>query len=295
VFAYLKGLLSEARRKNSWNLAEQAGELTPDGMQRPMNAAKWNADAVRDGGRAYTVEHLGQRGVGVLDGTGFLEQGKGSVGVQRQYCGTAGRIENCRIGVFLGYCTSEGFSFLDRALYLPKEWTDERARCRAAGVPESVQFATKPRLAQAMLERAHRARVRFGWITADTVYGNDRKLRLWLEERQQAYVPAVACTEKLWMHSSGGSLQLSAGQATARQGCIWSRLGCGAGAKGPRHHDWAVLPLAAVVESGWGKWLLARRSLGKPEELAYFRVFAPVSTALAKTVEVVQNRSNFGT
>jgi len=158
--------------------------MTPDGMQRLLSSAKWDANSVRDYLQSYIVEHLGDsRAIGVLDETGFLKQGNKSVGVGRQYSGTAGRVENCQIGVFFGYATAKGFAFLDREIYLQKKWVSDQKRREAAGVPESVKFATKPQLARVMLERAQAAGVPLAWVTGDTVYGNDRRLREWLEQK----------------------------------------------------------------------------------------------------------------
>ncbi len=216
VLAYLKGLLSNCTRKNGWQLAELMGELTPDGMQRLLSSAKWDADEVRDDLHSYVVEHLGDSSaIGVLDETGFLKQGKKSVGVKRQYSGTAGRVENCQIGVFLGYATSKGFAFLDREIYLPQEWANDQQRREEAGVPESVKFVTKPQLARVMLERARAAKVPLAWVTADTVYGNDRRLREFLEENEQAYVLAVACSQRVWIDGSTGSVQVPVEQVIA--------------------------------------------------------------------------------
>jgi SRSO17 transposase len=187
-------LLAPLAGKNGWTLAEAAGELTPDGMQRLLNAAAWDADGVRDDVRAYAVEHLGDRdGVLVVDETGFLKKGTRSAGVQRQYSGTAGRIENCQLGVFLAYTTSKGRTLIDRELYLPKSWTSDRPRCQEAAIPDEVEFATKPVLAQAMLARALDAGVPAAWVTADEAYGGDSKFRRWLETRRVSYVVAVAC------------------------------------------------------------------------------------------------------
>ena len=195
ALAYLKGLLSPTKRKNGWQLAELAGEKNPDGVQRLLNNALWDADLVRDDLREYVVEHLGEeQAVLVVDETGFLKKGTKSVGVKRQYSGTAGRIENSQIGVFLAYASSKGHTLLDRELYLPKEWAEDEARRKEAGVPEEVEFATKPQLARKMLERALTAEVPCKWVTADEIYGGDRRLRIWLEQQEQAFVLAVTST-----------------------------------------------------------------------------------------------------
>src|SRR5918911_1091558 len=202
ALAYLRGLTSPVERKNGWQLAEPAGEGTPDGMQRLLATADWDADAVRDDLRAYVVEHLGDpAAVLVIDETGFVKKGTKSVGVQRQYSGTAGRIENCQIGVFLGYAGRHGHTLIDRALYLPEEWATDTARREEAAVPDTVEFQTKPQLARAMLERALAAGVPFAWVTGDEIYGGDRRLRLWLEERQVPHVLAVKSTEPLWLRT----------------------------------------------------------------------------------------------
>src|SRR3954452_19133099 len=185
VLAYLRGLTSPVERKNGWQLAEQAGEATPDGMQRLLSTADWYADQVRDDLRAYVVEHLGETtGVLVVDETGFLKKGPKSAGVQRQYSGTAGRLENCQIGVFLAYASAQGRTFLDRELYLPREWATDIVRREAAAVPASVEVRTKPQLARAMLERALDAGIPAQWVTGDEVYGGDRRLRVWLPKGQ---------------------------------------------------------------------------------------------------------------
>ena len=190
--SYVVGLLSPVERKNGWQLAEQAGYSTPYALQHLLDRARWDAELVRDDVRDYVVEHLGSEdAVLVLDETGFVKKGVKSCGVSRQYSGTAGRIENCQIGVFVGYASAKGHAFLDRALYLPDAWTEDLARCKAAEVPKDTAFATKPKLAKAMLERALSAKVPCRWVTGDSVYGKDSSLRLWLEEQGKAYVLAV--------------------------------------------------------------------------------------------------------
>ena len=186
---YLKGLLSPVERKNGWQLAEHAGDATPYGVQRLLSGYVWDADLVRDDLKQYVVEHLGDGdGVLVVDETGFIKKGEKSVGVQRQYSGTAGRIENSQIGVFLAYASAKGRTLLDRELYIPQVWADDRERRREAGVPESVVFRTKGQLAQLMLGRALESGVPFSWFTGDEVYGSDRKMRLWLERQDVPHV-----------------------------------------------------------------------------------------------------------
>ena len=231
---YLKGLISPVERKNGWQLAERAGDATPDGVQRLLSTYQWDAHLVRDDLRGYVVEHLGETGgVLVVDETGFLKKGAKSVGVQRQYSGTAGRIDNCQIGVFLTYATAQGRVLLDRELYLPQVWAEDWQRRREAGVPEEVCFQTKPRLAQGMLERAVESGVPFSWVTGDEVYGSDRNLRLWLEGGGISHVLAIKRNEKLWVLTEKGPRQVRADQLVSGvEETDWSRLSAGDGAKG---------------------------------------------------------------
>jgi SRSO17 transposase len=265
-----------------------------------LNNALWDADAVRDDLRDYVVEHLGEEeAVLVVDETGFLKKGNKSVGVKRQYSGTAGRIENCQIGVFVAYATSKGHTLIDREIYLPKEWAEDAQRRQEAGVPEEVEFATKPQLARKMLERVLTARVSCKWVTADEIYGGDRRLRIWLEQQEQAFVLAVTSNEPLWCDIGHGVRQervaAMVGSVTDEQ---WHRLSAGDGAKGPRLYDWARMPLERLTwlglgsgeEPRWEHWLLVRRSIEKPEELAHYVVFCPVGTELQELVEVAGRR-----
>ena len=281
---FLRGLLSAAERKNGWQLAEQAGDATPDGMQRLLNHARWDADEVRDDLRDYVVEHLGDPGgVLVVDETGFLKKGTKSAGVQRQYSGTAGRIENCQVGVFLAYASRHGHALVDRELYLPESWTADRLRCREAGVPDQVGFPTKPQLARGMLERALDAGVPVAWVTADAVYGGDGRLRRWLEERDVAHVLAVNCNQSL---VSGLFCFERADQLAARiPAGAWRHLSAGQGAKGERLYDWARVAIRPLREPGRGHWLLVRRSLTSGE-LAYYVCYGPAETSLAELVQV---------
>jgi SRSO17 transposase len=292
ALAYVQGLLSPLERKNGWQLAEAAGATTPYGIQHLLGRAVWDAAAVRDELRAYVVEQLGDpAAVLVVDETGFLKKGDKSVGVQRQYSGTAGRIENCQIGVFLAYATPQGHAFLDRELYLPKEWTTDPARCRAAGGPAAATLRTKPELARAMLERALEAGVPAGWVTADEVYGGDRRLRVWLEERDVPHVLAIKRTEPLWATTAQGPAQVAAAELVAALPAdAWVRLSAGAGAKGPRWYDWARVAIRPLGAPGRGYWLLARRSLTDPTDLAYYVCYGPAATSLAALVRVAGTR-----
>jgi SRSO17 transposase len=216
VAGFLRGLLGEVERKNGWQLAEHAGEMTPDGMQRLLTTARWDADGLRDDVRGYVVERLGDPGgVLVVDETGFLKKGAKSAGVQRQYSGTAGRIENCQVGVFLTYASRRGRALVDRELYLPKEWAADAARRAEAHVPAKVGFQTKPQLAQAMLERAVDAGVPAGWVTADEVYGGDARLRAFMEDHDLASVLAVKATQPLWAAGEHGPAEVAARQLVA--------------------------------------------------------------------------------
>jgi SRSO17 transposase len=288
AWAYLRGLLSPVERKNGWQVAEVNGDATPYGIQHLLGRAQWNADAVRDDLRTYLVQYLGDPGaVLVLDETGFLKKGQQSVGVARQYSGTAGRVENCQIGVFLAYASVRGHALLDRALYLPKDWTDDRARCAHAGVPAEQLFATKPQLARQMLQRAFDAGVPAAWVTSDSVYGDDRRLRVWLEEQEQAYVMAVSGKEYVWRAGRQHQVK-SLLAALVPEG--WTRLSAGEGAKGARWYDWMWLPLAAPGQPDWRRWLLVRRSLSDPTELTAYVVFAPHVTPLATVVQAAGSR-----
>jgi SRSO17 transposase len=282
ALAYLQGLLGQVQRKNGWQLAEHAGEATPDGMQRLLATARWDPDQLRDDLRAFVVEHLGDPGaVLVVDETGFIKKGTTSVGVQRQYTGTSGKVDNCQLGVFLAYAAPAGQAFIDWALYLPRSWTDDPGRCQGAGVPAEVGFATKPQLARDLLERALDAGVPAAWVTADEVYGQDPGLRGWLQNRRQPYVLAVKRSERL--EPAGATAEQLLGRVPADR---WLRLSAGDGAKGRRMYDWTRVSLAATSPAGMGRWLLVRRSLRDPDELAFYACFGPTGTPLATLVKV---------
>ncbi len=284
ALAYLRGLLSPLERKNGWRLAEAVGDATPDGVQDFLSRMRWDADAVRDDLRAYVVEHLGDPdAVLVLDETGFLKKGDKSAGVQRQYSGTAGRIENCQVGVFLGYAGRHGRALIDRALYLPERWTGDAARCAAARIPPNgLTLTTKPKLGLAMLDRALAAGVPFAWLTADSVYGADHRLRRRLEAGQRGYVLAVTSGQRL------GFVPVEDWLAKVPPDG-WRRLSAGDGAKGPRLYDWAYLPYRGAVP-GWRVGLLIRRGTAEPDDLAYYLTHAPEGTTLARLVRVAGTR-----
>jgi SRSO17 transposase len=285
---YLRGLLSDTERKNGWQLAEHLGEATPDGVQHLLARADWDAGAVRDDLIGCVHEHMGHpEGVLIVDETGFLKKGTKSCGVARQYTGTAGRIENAQIGVFLAYAGPKGHALIDRALYLPKEWTDDRARCAAAGVPRAVTFATKPRLAERMLTRAWRHGVRAAWVTGDTVYGHDGKFRRFLDENEQPYLLAVPANQPLFDGEVRSTVQAI---ADGLPGAAWERASAGDGSKGPREYDWAVRPFGPVDERGWQLWLVVRRHRERPDERAYFFARGPAETPPVVLIRVAGTR-----
>jgi SRSO17 transposase len=284
VRAYLQGLLAPVERKNGWQLAENAGDRTPDGVQDFLARMRWDADQVRDDLRAYVVAHFGDAdGVLVLDETGFVKKGSKSVGVQRQYSGTAGRIENCQIGVFLGYASQHGHALIDRALYLPEVWANDAARRGAAGVPADTAFATKPQLGRQMLTRAFAAGVPCRWVTGDSVYGADYSLRRCIERSGRGYVLAVTSRQRLGFKTVADWLEDVPSNG-------WQRLSAGDGAKGPRLYDWAWLPYWSDAESGWQKGLLIRRKLAQPEAFTFYLTLAPEGTGLSDLVRVAGTR-----
>jgi SRSO17 transposase len=293
VYRYLSGLLSDIRRKNSWQMAEAIGEVTPRGVQHLLNDAHWDPDAVRDDLREYVVEHLGDENSGVLivDETGFLKKGEKSVGVARQYTGTAGKRENCQVGVFVCYASEEGAAFMDRALYLPREWTDDPQRLCEAGVPEGVGFATKGELAKEMLHRAFEAGVPARWIVADTVYGMTRGLRGWLEKRERSYVLAVTSSKGIY-HEGRQRQARKVAQSLPEES--WVRASAGKGSKGERLYDWACVTLPEPEAQGEGvragRWLLMRRSISEPEEVAYYLCYGPARTTIRELIRMAGRR-----
>jgi SRSO17 transposase len=286
--SYLKGLLGAVERKNGWQLAEYIGDTTPYGIQHLLGRARWDADAVRDELQTYVAEHLADpEGIIVVDETRFLKKGNQSAGVQRQYSGTAGRIENCQIGVFLSYVSPKGATLIDRRLYLPKGWMKDPSRCRKAGIPEDVSFATKPQLARQMLEPIFQTQLPVKWVTGDAIYGKDRRLRLWLEDCQQAYVLAVPSNESVNMGFDFYPAHTIAEQTGEN---AWVRLSCGDGTKGPRVYEWVRHPMNHPVTPCWQRWLLIRRHREEKTDYAYYIVHAPQGTSLADCVRVAGAR-----
>jgi SRSO17 transposase len=293
AYCYLSGLLAEVGRKNSWQMAEAIGQARPRGVQHLLNDARWDPDAVREDLPEYVVEHLGdeENGVLIVDETGFLKKGEKSVGVARQYTGTAGKRENCQVGVFLCYASEEGAAFVDRALYLPKEWIDDPWRLSEAGVPEEVGFSTKGQLAKAMVNRAFEAGIPARWVVADTVYGMRRGLRGWLEEKGRSYVMAVSSSKGVY-HEGHHRRVGKVAQSLPEQS--WTRASAGKGTKGERLYDWACL---ALPESGTyregvraGRWLLMRRSITDPEEIAYYLCYGPSHTDVHELIRIAGRR-----
>src|SRR6266567_1075310 len=270
VGRYLRGLLATVERKNGWQLAEELGDPNAHGVQRLLAEAEWDEEAVRDDLRAYVIEHLGEAGgVLVVDETGFVKKGKKSAGVARQYSGTAGRRENSQIGVFLLYASTKGYAFIDRALYLPEEWTADRVRCREASIPDEVGFATKGELAQQMLARAFAAAVPADWVLGETIYGYD-EMRMVLEQQQQNYVLAVPETHTVWVQGRQQPVGLLAALLP--------------------QEAWLLLPAETEAPSTHARWVLMRRSLVDPSERAYYRVYGPATITLPEVVQVTGSR-----
>jgi SRSO17 transposase len=286
--AFVLGLLAELPRKNCWTLAEHAGDASPDGMQHLLGRAVWDEDGVRDDVRAYVVEHLGDpEAVLVVDETGDLKKGTATVGVQRQYTGTAGRVENAQVAVYLVYASQTGHGVIDRELYVPRGWIDDPDRCQAAGIPAQVGFATKPTLARRMLARALDAGVPAAWVTGDEVYGADPRLRAELETRGVGYVLAVACDHPVVAGGKAWPADALHKRVPAR---AWQCVSAGKGAKGHRFYDWAFLRLDPSDPAHSGQhWLMVRRSR-TTGELAYDHCWMPHPVPLAILVKVAGQR-----
>jgi SRSO17 transposase len=315
VRQYLRGLLSPVARKNCWQMAEAVGDKDPQALQRLLFGAQWDADAVRDELQAFVIERFGEAdGIGVVDETGFLKKGTKSAGVKRQYSGTAGKVENCQIGVFLTYSTGRGNTLLDRRLYLPEEWCQDGERRRGARVPEKVAFQTKPQLAIQMLEHAWARGVPMEWVTGDTIYGDDTQLRDRVAKARKKYVLAVSANTPVWRERQPVVTPVQGQRGRPRkeprlaEGATawepvsvviaalprqaWRRLAVGRGEKGPRLYDWARLRVFEKrgAVPGQQRWLLARRSMADPTELAYYLSNAPRSTSLRTLAEVAGAR-----
>lgn len=312
---YLRALMAPVQRKNGWQLAEAVGDQGPQKTQRLLYQARWDTDGVRDELQRFVIERFGDaQGIGVIDETGFLKKGDRSAGVQRQYSGTAGKIENCQVGVFLTYQTAHGHAFLDRRLYLPEEWCHDAERRERAGIPEDVTFQTKPDLAMAMLEHAWANGVPMRWVVGDKLYGDAVKVRRTVEEAHRWYLFAVSCSTPVWTECppviapfkpangrprTKARLAADAPPSSTVAGVVaswpvdaWQRLSVAEGAKGPRTYDWGC---ARVIESRDGlpgpeSWLLARRSVGDPGEIACYLSNAPLGTPLAALAQIASLR-----
>ena len=300
---YLRGLLAPLERKNGWQLAEALGDATPDRTQRLLYRAGWDADAARDVLQQFVIETFGDpEGIGVVDETGFLKKGEASVGVQRQYSGTAGKVDNCQVATVLTYATRRGHVFLDRRLYLPESWAQDRDRRERAGVLPTVGFQTKPQQAAAMLAHAWAQGVPMRWVTGDEVYGDAPYLRAAIERAERRYVLAASSTTPVWPVPRAGMapervvevapLTTVAAVVAGWPAERWQRLTVAEGEKGPRSYDWACGRVIDRREGQPGRelWLLARRSLGDPRELAYYLAHAPEGTPLATLARVAATR-----
>jgi len=286
---YLIGLLGRVERKNGWQMAEAIGEHDPQGVQRLLNSAKWDAEEVRDDLREYVVEHLGDEETGVLivDETGFLKKGNKSVGVARQYTGTAGDTVNCQVGVFLAYSSQKGAAFIDRALYLPRAWTGDPLRRAEAGVPEEIVFRNKVELAQQMLQRAFEAGLRARWVLADSFYGRSHAFRAWLEERGQPYAVMVPKTNAVPL----GGRKKKIERLVERLGeGAFSEVSPARDGSGRRPWEWACVELAPDPEKGMRRWLLIRRSTEDPEEMGFYQAYGPEETTVEELVGACQER-----
>ena len=309
ALSYLKALVCASERKNGWTIAEVAGDLSPDGVQRLLSAASWDSREVRDDLRDYVIEHFGDQESGILivDETSFIKKGQNSVGVGRQYCGMTDDVENCQVGVFVGYASSKGAALIDRALYLPEYWAKDQKRRAQAGVPEEVRFVTKPDLAVGMLARAFLEQVPARWVSADAFYGSNREFRLFLENRGQPFVLGVRSNDRVWKLPERGrihepeSLHVRVDELAAEiPNEHWQRLSAGEGSKDDRPGYWALVELDRLQLTGWdkfrsyrhwGRWLLVRRSIADPRQLSYYVVFAPKEgTTMREFVQIAGTR-----
>jgi len=278
--AFLDGLLSGIERKTGWLMAEQSGAARPFRMQALLGRSRWDADRLRDAVLGYVTAALGDPdGVLIVDETGFLKKGEHSAGVARQYSGTAGRIENCQVGVFLAYVSRYGQALVDRRLYLPESWVKDQARCAKAGIPQTVAFETKPVIARQMIAAALEAGMPCAYVLGDAVYGADSSLRRMLEARGQPYVLAVRGA-----HFMRRGVESSSAEELAKDIAPgdWACHAAGEGAKGPRLYDWARIPRGAPTQDGFQRWLLVRRKRSKSAERAYFLAYAPAETPLSE-------------
>ncbi len=286
---YLFGLLDRVERKNGWQLAEAIGDTDPQGVQRLLRVARWDCDGVRDDLRDYVLTHLGDdtSGVLIVDETGFLKKGGKSCGVARQYTGTAGDTVNAQVGVFLAYASDRGAAFIDRALYLPREWTTDRDRRAEARIPKGARFATKITLAERMLARAFDVNVPARWIVADSGYGRSHRFRQWLEKRGRAYAVMVPKTNAI-LYCGGRERAEQLGARLTDD--AWMSLSAGGGAQGERVHEWACLSLSERCAKGMRRWLLVRRDPDDADAHAYWLAYGPTQTTPEELVQVCDVR-----
>lgn len=292
AFNYIQALLSPVERKNGWQIAEQVGNANPYRVQHLLGRAQWDAEKLAQEVRQYGVEGLGESDdIFAVDETGFLKQGNQSVGVQVQYYGTTGHLENCQVGVFLTYITGKGHTLIDRRIYLPKSWADDSEKRDKVGVPETVKFATKAQLAQQMLQSAWDAGLRSAWVVADEVYGNDTGFGRWLEQTgQQPYVLTVNKRHAVVIGWQADRAEALCQSLLPEQ---WQRLSCGQGSKGEREYEWARVAVNCGDSGDFQRWLVFRRSLeqgDQPQHISYYQVFAPKDTSLATIAKVAGKR-----
>jgi len=284
---YLRGLLSKVERKNSWQLSESLGKTTPYQLQRLISQSAWNADDCRDFVKKHVIKNLGSSGTCVFDDTGFLKKGKKSAGVQRQYTGTAGRIENCQIGVFAAWKTSCGHGLIDRELYVPQSWFDEPQRCKDAGIDETTKFKTKQQLAQSMYDRLLESGHKPLWVTADEAYGRDQNFRKHLEHQNQAYVLSVPKDHRVRIGLKKLPVEKFFQKVSIES---WQRISCGDGTKGARLSDWSILKTSAKIKHGLAHYILCRRNIKDITDLSYYHVYAFENISLHKIVNVAGER-----
>ncbi len=287
AMSYFQGLISTIERKNSWQLAEQAGCENPYAFQYLLGRARWDVDHLRNSVRQYTVDFMPQEeGVLSLDETGFLKKGSKSAGVGRQYTGTAGRIENCQVGVFLSYATCRGRALIDRALYIPQDWFEDKLRCKGAGIPDSVTFKKKPDLAQEMLQRAFDNQIKPGWVLGDEVYSS-YKLRAFLEGYLQSYVLAVAsnCTVTLGFAQHKANELLNSIEPDE-----WQIISAGSGSKGQRYYQWTRRVINSDSQDGWARWLLIRKNIKDQNDVAFYIACSPNSKSLHDMAKAAGSR-----
>jgi SRSO17 transposase len=286
-FNYIKGLLCKVERKNSWQIAQTVGSVNPYCFQNMLNRGSFDADSARDANQQLLISELGEGGIFVADETGFLKKGTKSAGVKRQYSGTAGRIENSQVGVFAGYRTEKGHALIDRELYIPSDWIEDKDRCKEAGIEENAKFYTKPQLASKCYNRFIKNGHRASWVAADEAYGRDPEFKINLEKHSQAYVLAVPKDTVMRV----GLLKFKAEDWQKRVGKLeWNRASCGYGTKGERIYDWALIKRSEKCEEGFARFLLIRQSRRDIKSVAFYTVFCPVDKSLEEIINVAGNR-----